>query len=75
MKMKQIKASKLMEEADAFRKQVIKEGCDHSINSPYIWEHDNGYGKQTRVHGRRCDVCYAIDSWNTGKFWNKNYGN
>jgi hypothetical protein len=75
MKMKRIKASKLIAEAEEFRKQVIKEGCDHSINSPYKWEHDNGYGKQTKIDGFRCDVCGALDSWGTGKFWDPGYGN
>lgn len=44
--------------------------CDHSKDEPYFWEHDNGYGKQTKITGRRCSYCGFIDFWSRGRFIN-----
>lgn len=40
--------------------------CAHPITSAYRREHDDGYGKQGKVEGRRCDLCEAVDRWGTG---------
>jgi hypothetical protein len=42
--------------------------CDHSKDEPYEWEHDNGYGTQTWVTGKRCSHCGFIDYWSRGRF-------
>ncbi len=42
--------------------------CDHSKNELYMWESDNGYGRQTMIAGRRCSYCGFIDLWHRGRF-------
>jgi hypothetical protein len=44
--------------------------CDHSKDEPYIWESDNGYGRQSRIAGRRCSYCSFVDLWSRGRFIN-----
>jgi hypothetical protein len=53
----------------ALRNGLIKSKlCDHSETEEYIWEHDNGYGRQTRIQGKCCKHCLFIDRWCTGRF-------
>lgn len=42
--------------------------CDHSLVDNYEWEHDNGYGRQTMIKGKRCSYCWFIDLWDRGNF-------
>ena len=46
----------------------LREICDHSDTEPYEWEHDNGYGRQTMIIGKRCVHCWFVDLWNRGNF-------
>lgn len=43
-------------------------GCDHPKTEDYIWEHDNGYGRQSMTKGKRCTYCWFVDFWNRGNF-------
>lgn len=45
-------------------------GCDHTGAESYKWEHDNGYGRQTKIEGKRCVYCGFVDHWNRGNFIN-----
>lgn len=42
--------------------------CDHPHTTDYVWEHDNGYGRQTQISGLRCRFCGWVDLWKRGKF-------
>lgn len=48
--------------------RAIAPTCKHPITSVYEWEHDDGYGKQGKVKGRRCDLCEATDRWGNGSW-------
>lgn len=47
-----------------FRKQ-LSENCNHpeEFVQPYTWEHDNGYGRQTKHDGRQCHICWKVNRW------------
>ena len=42
--------------------------CDHQNPEVYQWEHDNGYGRQSWIKGKRCVHCGFIDAWSNGNF-------
>ena len=44
--------------------------CDHSKTEEFHWEHDNGYGRQSKMTGKRCVYCGWKDLWNHGRFCN-----
>jgi hypothetical protein len=66
---KREKSSKLRDEIDGLVKQ-LQGVCDHSQTDAYQWEHDNGYGRQSKMSGKRCMYCGWIDLWNNGTFHN-----
>ncbi len=49
---------------EAARKELV-DGCDHppEFVVDYRWEHDNGYGKQSWVTGKRCEICESTNNW------------
>jgi hypothetical protein len=49
-------------------RRKLRDNCDHSETQSYVWEHDNGYGKQTNITGKRCVFCWFVDLWNRGNF-------
>lgn len=49
-------------------REGLKGRCDHPKTEVYRWEHDNGYGRQTMINGRRCWYCLYVDLWNRGSF-------
>lgn len=51
-----------------FLRSGLLEICDHSQTESYVWEHDNGYGRQTMITGKRCVFCLKVDRWNRGVF-------
>ena len=61
--------TRLAVKVSAAREELAK-GCRHpaSFQSPYPWEHDNGYGRQSKYVGRHCGICFAVDLWLTGDF-------
>jgi hypothetical protein len=46
----------------------LHNNCDHSTTHLYRWEHDNGYGVQHYINGKRCSHCGFIDLWGRGHF-------
>lgn len=44
--------------------------CDHPFVEDYQWEHDNGYGRQSMVTGKRCKLCHATNNWGSS-YWVK----
>jgi hypothetical protein len=46
----------------------LRTSCDHSKQENYIWEHDNGYGRQTKIIGKECCYCGCVDLWSRGHF-------
>lgn len=46
----------------------LQGNCDHSETEDYKWEHDNGYGRQTMITGKRCVFCLWVDLWSRGHF-------
>lgn len=49
-------------------KEQLQGICDHSETTPYVWEHDNGYGRQSSMAGVRCVFCGWLDFYNRGNF-------
>jgi hypothetical protein len=49
-------------------KEALKGVCDHSETTTYTWEHDNGYGRQSKMKGKRCVFCGWLDLWADGRF-------
>lgn len=49
-------------------RKALAHSCAHpeEFHSPFHWEHDNGYGRQTRIIGRQCGICWKRDIWNSG---------
>lgn len=47
--------------------------CDHSESKDYKWEHDNGYGSQSYITGKRCVFCGWIDLWNRNNYINPDH--
>lgn len=43
-------------------RQLLACGCAHpeKYQAEYRWEHDNGYGRQTMIMGKRCSLCRAV---------------
>ena len=35
----------------------------------YIWEHDNGYGRQTKITGKCCTLCLKLQRWPQSNTW------
>jgi hypothetical protein len=48
----------------------IAENCPHPIEyiKQYNWEHDSGYGVQTRMLGNECSICLMVDPYKSGNF-------
>lgn len=54
--------------------QEISAICDHARTREFKWEHDNGYGQQTTMHGLVCLDCSAHNYWpSTGGNWSWPY--
>lgn len=51
-------------------RRKLAERCEHPSEfvKDYSWEHDNGYGRQTKMTGKWCHLCYGKDLWNSGTF-------
>ena len=46
------------------RQQLKESGeCSHKKTATYSWEHDNGYGVQTRHYALYCLTCGLEDKW------------
>lgn len=45
--------------------------CPHPepYHKSYLWEHDDGYGRQRMVSGIRCDLCGATRPWASMSHW------
>lgn len=41
----------------------LGQDCTHSKWTLYDWEHDNGYGVQTKCKGKRCLICGHEDPY------------
>lgn len=56
-------------QAEAVRQEIAKV-CWHPEKyvEPYSWEHDNGYGRQHKIEGKRCRICYRLDLWNRNQW-------
>lgn len=52
------------------RKQ-LGDSCTHPDEhvTTYTWEHDNGYGRQTKMQGLMCQLCMKRKSWKTMGGW------
>jgi len=59
---KQESISRLYAEKYAILEE-LQDICDHSRTEPYVWEHDNGYGRQTTMTSEQCIFCGKIDRW------------
>lgn len=57
----------------AYQKNLSK-SCDHPDRyvMDWQWEHDNGYGRQTMIDGKRCGICGATKNWVSDTYWHKN---
>lgn len=57
------------ENAEEMRKELAT-NCEHPADfiHDYPWEHDNGYGRQSRMIGKVCRICLRKDFWNSGRF-------
>ena len=44
------------------RTQIIKH-CRHAQTTEFTWEHDTGYGVQTKHVGLRCVFCLKVNRW------------
>lgn len=60
--------SVLSDKVDAARAALLVVGCSHPADhvKGYRWEYDNGYGRQHYNTGSRCDLCFALDPYQTG---------
>jgi len=56
-------------ELDAAR-AALGDTCTHPAKyvKPHVWEHDNGYGRQTMHTGAWCSLCLAYDLWKNGRW-------
>lgn len=63
------RAASAYKEAETLR-NLLKDGCAHPAEfvEEYKWEHDNGYGRQTMITGKRCKLCFATNNWGS-KHW------
>ncbi len=45
--------------------------CTHptAYRAEFTWEHDNGYGRQSRVTGERCNLCGQQKRWKSMSSW------
>lgn len=62
-----------IEASEAFHayKREIAKTCDHPAEyvDDWCWEHDNGYGVQRWVNGKRCRICGATKPYATSSSW------
>lgn len=51
----------------------LSETCDHPTEyvADWEWEHDNGYGVQRRIKGKRCQICGATQAYADTSNWRK----
>jgi hypothetical protein len=49
----------------------LAQSCTHPLTTRYMWEHDNGYGKQKMIEGLKCLLCKAEKPWSMSTLWNK----
>ena len=57
------------------RTQIIKH-CRHAQTTEFKWEHDNGYGVQSKHVGLRCVFCLKVNRWpqvGCERRWEKEY--
>jgi hypothetical protein len=53
-------------------KESLQGICDHSLTEEYQWEHDNGYGRQTKMTSKRCVFCGWVSLWNNNHYIDPN---
>lgn len=41
----------------------ISKDCRHAQTEEFNWEHDDGYGRQSRHTGLRCVFCLKVNHW------------
>lgn len=44
--------------------KALGKSCSHPVTEEWEWEHDDGYGRQSKVMGKRCKVCDLCNPWN-----------
>ena len=56
--------------AEAAR-DALGDSCTHPAEyvEPWQWEHDNGYGRQTKYEGWWCSLCLARNHWKRPGAW------
>jgi len=55
---------------------AITKICRHAQTHEFKWEHDNGYGVQTKHVGLRCVFCLKVNRWpqvGCERRWEKEY--
>jgi hypothetical protein len=71
---------KVAEDFDRRKRLVLQQLepiCDHRVTEEYKWEHDNGYGKQSKCIGLLCVHCRArrpyqtMGTWMSAKEWSQ----
>lgn len=49
--------------------EELKATCDHPLVEIFQWEHDTGYGRQSKVSGERCTLCGLERRWRGVGCW------
>jgi hypothetical protein len=64
----------LQAEFDAIAHE-IRPICAHPLEHrlDITWTHDNGYGRQSKVTGERCQLCRQYRAWKDVSQWSENY--
>lgn len=60
--------AKPIEAASAALVKQLRGICDHPETEDYPWEHDNGYGRQTKMAAQQCVFCGGVCFWKNRVF-------
>lgn len=50
---------------------MLAANCKHDPEhvEDWPWEHDDGYGRQKMITGKRCRLCHARKCWDSSVHW------
>ena len=53
------RSSERFEKKLAAAKEALGNSCSHppEVQVKFVWQHDNGYGRQKLLPGMRCELC------------------
>lgn len=71
-----VRSMKKWDEKIQALRETVSKNCRHAQTTPFRWEHDDGYGTQSKHEGLRCVFCLKVNRWpqvSCSQQWDQEY--